>query len=57
MKTESEILSIDLKPRWKDTKITFAGKGNQHRNQLRVDMVFVVDEKPHPVYQHNGNNL
>ena len=37
MKTESEILSIEVKPGWKKgTKITFAGKGNQQWNQLPV---------------------
>ncbi|CAD6244921.1 unnamed protein product [Miscanthus lutarioriparius] len=58
MKTESEILSIEVKPGWKKgTKITFAGKGNQQWNQLPADLVFVVDEKPHPVYRRDGNDL
>jgi DnaJ family protein B protein 4 len=58
MKTESEILSIVVKPGWKKgTKITFAGKGNQQWNQLPADLVFVVDEKPHPLYRRDGNDL
>ncbi|CAL5011999.1 unnamed protein product [Urochloa decumbens] len=58
MKTESEILSIEVKPGWKKgTKITFPGKGNQQWNQLAADLVFVVDEKPHPVYRRDGNDL
>ncbi|KAL6859388.1 hypothetical protein ACP4OV_017647 [Aristida adscensionis] len=58
MKTESEILSIEVKPGWKKgTKITFPGKGNQQWNQLPADLVFVVDEKPHPVYRRDGNDL
>ncbi|CAD6219627.1 unnamed protein product [Miscanthus lutarioriparius] len=44
--------------RWKkDTKITFVGKANRHWNQLRADLVFLVDEKLHPVYQRDGNDL
>ncbi|TKW10041.1 hypothetical protein SEVIR_6G099600v4 [Setaria viridis] len=58
MKTESEILSIEVKPGWKKgTKITFPGKGNQQWSQLPADLVFVVDEKPHPVYRRDGNDL
>ncbi|KAJ1268183.1 hypothetical protein BS78_07G117500 [Paspalum vaginatum] len=58
MKTESEILSIEVKPGWKKgTKITFPGKGNQLWSQLPADLVFVVDEKPHPVYRRDGNDL
>lgn len=58
MKTESEILWIEVKPGWKKgTKITFPGKGNQQWNQLPADLVFVVDEKPHDVYRRDGNDL
>jgi DnaJ-class molecular chaperone len=58
MKTESEILSIEVKPGWKKgTKITFTGKGNQQWNQLPADLVFVVDERPHDVYRRDGNDL
>jgi DnaJ family protein B protein 4 len=58
MKAESEILSIEVKPGWKKgTKITFPGKGNQQWSQLPADLVFVVDEKPHPVYRRDGNDL
>ncbi|KAM0853622.1 hypothetical protein ACQ4PT_050955 [Festuca glaucescens] len=45
--TESEILTIDIKPGWKKgTKITFPEKGNEQLNQLPADLVFVIDEKP-----------
>lgn len=55
---ESEILTIDIKPGWKKgTKITFPDKGNEAVNQLPADLVFVIDEKPHPVYQRDGNDL
>ncbi|XP_042498369.1 dnaJ homolog subfamily B member 4 [Macadamia integrifolia] len=55
---ESEILTITVKPGWKKgTKITFPDKGNEQTNQLPADLVFVIDEKPHDVYQRNGNDL
>jgi DnaJ homolog subfamily B member 4 len=56
--TESEILTIDIKPGWKKgTKITFPDKGNEQPNQLPADLVFVIDEKPHELYTREGNDL
>ena len=56
--TESEILTIDIKPGWKKgTKITFPDKGNEQPNQLAADLVFVIDEKPHDEYTREGNDL
>jgi DnaJ homolog subfamily B member 4 len=56
--TESEILTIDIKPGWKmGTKITFPDKGNEQPNQLPADLVFVIDEKPHELYTREGNDL
>ncbi|KAG8086843.1 hypothetical protein GUJ93_ZPchr0010g9336 [Zizania palustris] len=56
--TESEILTIDIKPGWKKgTKITFPDKGNEQPNQLPADLVFVIDEKPHDMYTREGNDL
>ncbi|GAB2223066.1 hypothetical protein Droror1_Dr00017202 [Drosera rotundifolia] len=55
---ESEILLIEVKPGWKKgTKITFPGKGNEQPNQLPADLVFVIDEKEHAVYERDGNDL
>ncbi|KAK9096418.1 hypothetical protein Sjap_021915 [Stephania japonica] len=55
---ESEILTIDVKPGWKNgTKITFPDKGNEQPNQLPTDLVFVIDEKPHNLYKRDGNDL
>lgn len=53
-----EILTIDIKPGWKKgTKITFPEKGNEEPGVIPADIIFVVDEKPHPVYMRDGNNL
>ncbi|KAF7026415.1 hypothetical protein CFC21_038520 [Triticum aestivum] len=57
-KTESEVLSIEVKPGWKKgTKITFPGKGNQQWNQLPADLVFAIDERPHHMYRRDGKDL
>ncbi|CAL1368057.1 unnamed protein product [Linum trigynum] len=53
-----EILTIEIKPGWKKgTKITFPEKGNQEPGIIPADVIFVVDEKPHPVYKRDGNDL
>ncbi|XP_068647800.1 uncharacterized protein [Aristolochia californica] len=58
LQTESEILTIDVKPGWeKGTKITFPDKGNESVNQLPADLVFVIDERPHEIFKRDGNDL
>ncbi|CAN8271018.1 unnamed protein product [Cochlearia groenlandica] len=53
-----EILTIDVKPGWKKgTKITFPEKGNEQPGVTPADLVFIVDEKPHPVFTREGNDL
>ncbi|CAN8230157.1 unnamed protein product [Cochlearia groenlandica] len=53
-----EILTIGLKPGWKKgTKITFPEKGNEHPGVIPADLVFIIDEKPHPVFTRDGNDL
>lgn len=51
-------MKIDIKPGWKKgTKITFPEKGNQEPGVIPADLIFVVDEKPHPVFRREGNDL
>lgn len=58
IQTLEEILTIDIKPGWKKgTKITFPEKGNQEPGIIPADIIFVVDEKPHPIYKRDGNDL
>ncbi|KAG1367933.1 dnaJ-like subfamily B member 13 [Cocos nucifera] len=53
-----EILTMEIKPGWKKgTKITFPEKGNEEPNVIPADIVFVIDEKPHPVFTREGNDL
>lgn len=51
-------MSIEIKPGWKKgTKITFPEKGNQEPGVIPSDIVFVIDEKSHPIYKRDGNDL
>ncbi|CAN1354810.1 DnaJ homolog subfamily B member 13 [Linum perenne] len=53
-----EILTIDIKPGWKKgTKITFPEKGNEQPGIIPSDLVFIIDEKPHPVFSREANDL
>ena len=53
-----EILTIDIKPGWKKgTKITFPEKGNEMPNVIPADVVFIIDEKPHPLFTRDGTDL
>mmetsp|Transcript_7757 Transcript_7757/g.16701 ORF Transcript_7757/g.16701 Transcript_7757/m.16701 type:complete len:325 (+) Transcript_7757:272-1246(+) len=57
-KQESEILEINVKPGWKKgTKITFPEKGDELPNVVPADIIFILDEKPHPKLRRDGNDL
>ncbi|XP_022887732.1 dnaJ homolog subfamily B member 4-like [Olea europaea var. sylvestris] len=56
--TIEEILAITIKPGWKNgTKITFPEKGNHEPFASPGDLIFIVDEKPHPIFKRNSNDL
>lgn len=58
LRQEEKILSIDIKPGWKaGTKITFPKEGDQSRNKIPADIVFVLKDKPHPVFKREGSDL
>ena len=52
-------MKINIEPGWKrGTKITFPEKGNQEPGTTSpADLIFVVDEKPHPFFKREGNDL
>ncbi|XP_074565080.1 uncharacterized protein LOC141821604 [Curcuma longa] len=53
-----EILTIDVKPGWKKgTKITFPEKGNESPNVIPADIIFIINEKRHPLFSREGNDL
>lgn len=55
---EEEILMIKVKPGWKKgTKITFEGKGDERPGTLPADIIFIIDEKRHPIFKREGDDL
>lgn len=55
---EDKILTIDIKPGWKaGTKITFPKEGDQSPNSVPADVVFVIRDKPHPLFSRDGSDI
>jgi DnaJ family protein B protein 4 len=56
--TEEKVLEIQILPGWKSgTKIRFPKAGNETSPGEAQDIVFVVEEKPDPVFRRDGNDL
>lgn len=57
-RTEEKVVTIDVKAGWKKgTKVRFAGAGNEIAPGVSQDLVFVVDERSHPRFTRNGDDL
>ncbi|OQV13317.1 DnaJ-like protein subfamily B member 4 [Hypsibius exemplaris] len=55
---EDKVLTIEIKPGWKaGTKITFPKEGDQLPNTVPADVVFVIKDKPHPLFKREGHDL
>jgi DnaJ family protein B protein 4 len=55
---ESKVIEIDLKPHWKaGTKINFPEEGDRMLGVKPADICFVLEEKPHPRFKRDGDNL
>lgn len=55
---EERILEVQIKRGWKaGTKIKFAREGDERPNGTVQDVHFIVEEKPHPKFKRNGDNL
>lgn len=53
-----QTLEIRVQPGWKDgTKITFPGKGDEVPERPPADLVFVVKQLLHPLFERKGNDL
>jgi len=53
-----QVLEINVLPGWKSgTKIRFPRAGNEQPTGESQDLVFVVEEKPHPRFTRDGNDL
>ncbi|XP_016403490.1 dnaJ homolog subfamily B member 1-like, partial [Sinocyclocheilus rhinocerous] len=57
-RTEDKILTVEVKKGWKEgTKITFPKEGDETPANIPADVVFVVKDKPHPVYKRDGSDI
>ena len=53
-----QVLEINVLPGWKGgTKVRFPRAGNEQPTGESQDLVFVVEEKPHPRFTRDGNDL
>ncbi|KAJ7261780.1 hypothetical protein B0H12DRAFT_1105708 [Mycena haematopus] len=56
--SEDKVLEIAVQPGWKSgTKVRFPHAGNEQPSGEPQDLVFVVEEKPHEVFEREGNDL
>ena len=55
---EDKVLTINVKPGWKaGTKITFQREGDQGRNKIPADIVFIIRDKPHANFKREGSDI
>lgn len=55
---EDKVLTINVKPGWKaGTKITFQREGDQGRNKIPADIVFIIRDKPHSHFKREGSDI
>ncbi|XP_075217307.1 dnaJ protein homolog 1 [Lycorma delicatula] len=55
---EDKVLTINVKPGWKaGTKITFQKEGDQGRNKIPADIVFIIRDKSHPHFRREGSDI
>jgi len=56
--TVSKILTIDIKPGWKEgTKIRFNGEGDEFNGRPADNIVFIIVENPHERFIRDGDDL
>lgn len=57
-KKQDKLLTINVKPGWKaGTKITFPQEGDQGRGKIPADIVFIIRDKPHPLFKREGSDI
>ncbi|XP_075160647.1 dnaJ-like-1 [Haematobia irritans] len=55
---EEKVLNITVKAGWKaGTKITFQQEGDQTPGKIPADIIFIIRDKPHPVFKREGSDL
>lgn len=55
---EEKVLNITVKPGWKSgTKITFQREGDQTPGKIPADIIFIIRDKPHPLFKREGTDI
>ncbi|KAK2823195.1 hypothetical protein Q7C36_019795 [Tachysurus vachellii] len=55
---KDKILTIIVKPGWKEgTRITFPKEGDQGPNSIPADIIFIIRQKPHPLFVRQNDDL
>ncbi|XP_054710348.1 dnaJ homolog subfamily B member 4-like isoform X2 [Uloborus diversus] len=55
---ETKVLTINVKPGWKaGTKITFKEEGDENPNSIPADIVFIIRDKVHNLFERDGVNI
>uniref|UniRef100_A0A1A7Z7E2 DnaJ (Hsp40) homolog, subfamily B, member 1b n=1 Tax=Iconisemion striatum TaxID=60296 RepID=A0A1A7Z7E2_9TELE len=55
---EEKILEVQVKKGWKEgTKITFPKEGDETPRNIPADIVFVLKDRPHPVFKRDGSDI
>lgn len=55
---EDKVITINVKPGWKaGTRITFQREGDQSPNTIAADIVFIIRDKPHPLFKRDGSDI
>ncbi len=58
VRKEEKVLTINVKPGWKSgTRITFQREGDQAPNKIPADIVFIIRDKPHPLFRREGADI
>lgn len=58
VRAEDKILEVQIKKGWKEgTKITFPKEGDETPRNIPADVVFVLKDKPHPVFKRDGSDI
>ncbi|XP_040002482.1 dnaJ homolog subfamily B member 1b [Xiphias gladius] len=58
VRIEDKILEVQIKKGWKEgTKITFPKEGDETPTNIPADVVFVLKDKPHPVFKRDGSDI
>ena len=57
LQREEKVLTINVKPGWKaGTKVTFQREGDQGPGKIPANIVFIIRDKPHPLFKRDESN-